>query len=67
MTENKAHVLVVAIGVVALFPIVIGLRQLGVRDELITLALILDLAISSFSVGMVGVHFDPDCRSRKRR
>lgn len=67
MTEARAYVLIIFLGLLATFATGIGLDALGARDEVIVMVGLFVLFVTSFSVGVVGVHFDPDRRARRRR
>ena len=67
VTENRAYVLICFLTVVSTFAVGIGFDALGARSEVTVMVGMFVLFIASFSVGVVGVHYDPERRARKRR
>ena len=67
MTENQAYALVIASGVLVFCAVCVGLRLLGARDEIVAMGGLFVALGASFSVGLVGMRYDPVRPARKRR
>ena len=58
MTETKAYVLAMSLGVLVETAIFFGLEALGARGETVASAIVVWLVVMSFGVSLVGVHYE---------
>lgn len=66
MTETKAYVLLFVCGLLAEAASVIGLEALGASGEAQVAAVMICLVVTSFLVGVIGLHYEPPRNSSDR-